>query len=66
VRLILLRVNVVTLPDVPRKVAEHCDEVMVPAPAGGGSLAKLAAAHDAPDGGAAPKRGAVIFDQATT
>lgn len=75
-RLVLLGVKVLALPDVSRQVAEHGGEVMVAAPAGGGRLPKLAAAHDATESlacgllqterGAAPKRDAVIFVQATT
>ena len=75
VRSILLDVGVLALPDVPSYVAEHGDVVMVAAAADGGSLPKLASADDATEalalgrksgGGAAPKRSAVIFNQATT
>jgi len=75
VRLVLLGVKVLALPDISRQVAEHGGVVVVAPAAGGGSLPQLAAADDATESltfglqrgrGAAPKRGAVIFDQATT
>jgi hypothetical protein len=45
VGLVLLDVNVLALPDVPREVAEDAGEVVVAPATGGGSLAKHAAAH---------------------
>jgi len=72
---VLLGVNVVALPDVPREVAENAGEVVVPPATGGGSLSEHAAAHYAAEpfvlwmqthaGGAAPKRGASSFGQTT-
>jgi hypothetical protein len=65
---------VLARPDVPGQVAEHCGVVMVASATGRGRLAKLAAADDATEalmlgiprqGGAAPKRDALIFDQRT-
>jgi hypothetical protein len=73
-RFFLLRVMVLACPDVARQVAEHAGEVMVAAATGRGGLAQLATAHDAteslmlgarPESGAAPKRGAMLFDQRT-
>ena len=73
--LILVGVKVLALPDISRQVAQHGGVMVVAAAAGGGSLPQLAAADDATESltfglqrrsGAAPKRGAVIFDQATT
>ena len=73
--LVLVGVRVLALPDIPRQVAKHCGEVMVAPAAGGGRLSQLAAADDATESltfglhrgrGAAPKRGALVFDQATT
>jgi len=75
VRLILVGVRVLALPDIPREIAKHGCEVMVASTAGGGRLPQLAAADDAPESltlglhrgrGAAHERGAFIFDQATT
>jgi len=75
VRFVLLGVRVLALPHISRQVSEDCGEVMMASAAGGGRLPQLAAADDATEsftfgfkrgGGAAPKRGAVIFDQATT
>ena len=75
VRCFLFDVRVLALPHIPRYVAEHGNVVMMAAAADSGSLPKLASADDATEaltlgvqrgGGAAPKRGAVIFDQATT
>jgi hypothetical protein len=72
VRGILLGMNVFALPNVPRKVAEDPGVVMVAPATGSGTLPQHAAPDDAteslavglaPDRGAAPKRGAVIFDQ---
>ena len=74
-RLVLLDVRVLALPDIPRQIAKHGCEVMVAAAAGGRRLAQLTAAYDATKSltfglnsgrGAAPERGALIFDQATT
>jgi hypothetical protein len=75
VGLVLLGVNVVALPDVPREVAEDAGEVVVAPAAGGGSLAQHAAADDATEslvpgmqiraGGAAPRRGAISIGQTT-
>ena len=69
----LLRVKVLALPDIAREVAEDAGEVMVAPPTGRWGLPKLAAAHDATESllrggllerrGAAPKRGASVFDQ---
>lgn len=73
-RLFLLGVWVVALPDIPLEVAEDAGVVMVAAATAGRYLPKLAAADDAteslthrvpPEGGAAPKRDAIIFDQTT-
>lgn len=73
-RLFLLGVKVLALPDVPFEVAEDAGVVMVAAATGRGDLPKLAAADDTteplthrvpPERGAAPKRDAVIFDQTT-
>jgi hypothetical protein len=70
VRLVLFRVAVVALPDVARKVAEDGGEVMVAAATRRGGLAELATADDAAEpltlthpieGGAAPKRDAVLL-----
>ena len=47
VRLFLLGVKVLALPNVPLQVAEHGGVVMVAAPTGRGGLAKHAAADDA-------------------
>jgi hypothetical protein len=69
---ILLGMNVLALPNVSRKVAEDSGVVMVAAATGRGAFPQHAAADDATeslgvgpahDRGAAPKRGAVIFDQ---
>ncbi len=38
VRLVLLHVRVLALPDIPRQIAKHGCEVMVAAAAGGGRL----------------------------
>ena len=46
-RIFLLVVKVLALPDVPPQVAEHGGVVMVAAPTRRGGLAKLAAADDA-------------------
>jgi hypothetical protein len=46
VGLVLLGMNVVALPDVPREVAEDAGEVVVAPATGSGSLAKHAAAND--------------------
>ena len=72
-RVFLLRVKVLALPDVAREVAEDAGEVMVASPTGCWCLPKLAAVHDATKPlvrarlfkrrGAAPKRGASVFDQ---
>ena len=71
-RLFLLMVKVLALPDVPPQVAEHGGVVMVAAPTRRGGLAKLASADDAAqtlvkggDSGAAPKRSSIIFGQRT-
>jgi hypothetical protein len=73
--LVLVGVRVVALPDIPRQVAKHGCEVVVAPAAGGGRLPQLAATDDATESltfgfhrgrGAAPKRSALIFDQATT
>jgi hypothetical protein len=70
VRLFLLGVKVLALPDVSRQVAEHASVVMVAATTGCGYLPKFAAANDAtesltrgvpPGEGAAPKHDAIIF-----
>jgi hypothetical protein len=70
VRLFLLGVKVLALPDVPRQVAEHAGVVMVAAATGRGGFPELAAANNAteslarsmpPEGGAARKRDAIIF-----
>jgi len=75
VRLILVGVRVLALPDIPCEIAKHGCEVMVASAAGGGRLPELAAADDATESltfglhrgrGAAHERGAFIFDQATT
>ena len=72
VRLVLPGMNVLALPDVPREVAEDAGVVMVAAATGRPRFPKLAAADNRaesltwgmpPDRGAAPKRGAIIFDQ---
>jgi len=47
VRIFLLGVKVLALPDVPPQVAKHGGVVMVAAPTRRGGLAKLAAADDA-------------------
>ena len=69
---ILLGVKVLTLPDVPAQVAEDAGVVMVAACAGSWFLPKHATADDSteslvrcmpPEGGAAPKRDALIFGQ---
>ena len=74
-RLVLVGVRVLALPDIPRQVAKHRGEVMMAPAAGGGRLPQLAAADNATESltfglhrgrGAAPKRGALIVDQATT
>jgi hypothetical protein len=74
VRLFLFGVRVLALPDIPLEVAEDAGVVMVAAATGRGDLPKLATADDAteslthrvpPEGGAAPKRDAIIFDQTT-
>lgn len=74
VRLFLLGVKVLALPDISLEVAENASVVMVAAATRCWDLPKLAAADDAteplthrvpPEGGAAPKRDAVIFDQTT-
>ena len=75
-RVFLLRVKVLALPDIAREVAEDAGEVMVAPPTGRWGLPKLAAAHDATKSlvrdrlpkrwGAAPKPGAHVFDQTTT
>lgn len=73
-RLFLLGVWVVALPDIPLEVAEDAGVVMVSAATACRDLPKLAAADDPteslthrvpPEGGAAPKRDAIIFDQTT-
>ena len=74
-RVFLLRVKVLALPDIAREVAEDAGEVMVAPPTGRWGLPKLAAADDATKSlvcarlverrGAAPKRGASVFDQTT-
>ena len=61
---ILLGVKVLALPDISGHVAEHGGEVVVAAAAG---CATESLTFGLQRGrGAAPKRGAVIFDQATT
>jgi hypothetical protein len=75
VRLVLVGVKVFALPDIPGQVPKNGGEVVVAPAAGGGRLPQLAAADDATEsltfgfhrgGGAAPKHGALVFDQATT
>jgi hypothetical protein len=74
VRFVLPGVRVIALPDVPHQVAEDTGEVMVAAATARGRFPKLAAADYAtesltlgipPESGAAPKRGAISFDQTT-
>ena len=69
---ILLGVKVIALPDVPPQVAEDAGVVVVATCAAGRLLSEHATADDAteslmrcvpPEGGAAPKRDALIFSQ---
>jgi hypothetical protein len=71
-RRILIGMDVFALPNVPREVAEDSGVVMVAAATGRGAFPQHAPTDDATeslavgpasDRGAAPKRGAVIFDQ---
>jgi hypothetical protein len=71
---LLLRMRVLALPDVPGQVAKHSGEVMVAPATGRGDLAKLAAADYAAESltlspgverGAAPKRGAWLLGHRT-
>ena len=74
VRLFLVGVRVLALPNIPLEVAEDAGVVMVAAATGRRDLPKLAAADDPTESlthgvpaerGAAPKRDAIIFDQTT-